>query len=95
MSEILGCWGIHGVFRVCAPSLQEQHQRDEDDHEQDDDDIADDGHVVSCKVEADGAINEADGDNGGADKAVDFDENSGLLLAFPDAVVHHAKGPLR
>jgi hypothetical protein len=77
------------------PSLLEvQAPTDKDDHQRSDDDEADDGVVVAGEVEAEDAVDEADGDDGGAEVEVDFAEEGRGLIALEVGVVDDAEGEL-
>jgi hypothetical protein len=85
--------GIY-ILTHTLPLLEVQAPTDEDDHERGGDDVANDGVVVAGKVEAEDAIDEADGDDGGAQVEVDFAEEGWGLRTFEVGVVDDAEGEL-
>lgn len=77
-----------------ASLLQIQARGEDDDHECSYDDIANDGVIVAGEVQANDAVDYTNGDHGGAEVAVEFAEEGGLLIAFVQGVVDDAGGEL-
>jgi hypothetical protein len=94
LPEVLRCSTVVRLLAHASPLFEVQARADKDDHERGDDDVADDGAVVASEVEAEDSIDEADGNDGGAEIEVDFAEEGGGLAAFVVSVVDDANGEL-
>lgn len=94
LPKILRSCTIERLLPHSTPLLEVQATANENDHQRVDDDIANDGMVVARKDEAEDAVDQANSDYGGAKEAMDFAEESGLLVALVTGMVDNAGSEL-